>query len=263
MMYWTQRINSQSNVLFDKIAMETDGQLAKYYQTALSQTQIDMERLYDKLVEEGLDTDRTIDLYRFERFYRLRNQLRDRLMVMGQAEQRVLDKKFEKMYNGVQDVISKNAPGIISNSFVMPGRAEQILRAVWCADGKHWSERVWGNMAKLQQRIEQGLIDQVVAGRSKSQMIEQLKRDFGVGFREADRLVRTELNYVQNQSAADRYEAAGIHEYQILATMDARTSEICYELNGKTFQFTDAIVGENMPPLHPNCRSTIVPVIKG
>lgn len=263
MMYWTQRINSQSNVLFDKIAMETDGQLAKYYQTALSQTQIDMERLYDKLVEEGLDTDRTIDLYRFDRFYRLRNQLRDRLMVMGQAEQRVLDKKFEKMYNGVQDVISKNAPSVISNSFVMPGRAEQILRAVWCADGKHWSERVWGNMAKLQQRIEQGLIDQVVAGRSKSQMIEQLKRDFGVGFREADRLVRTELNYVQNQSAADRYEAAGIHEYEWLTASDERTCDECGEMNGKRFKFVDMQVGVNCPPLHPNDRCTIIPVIKG
>ena len=262
-MYWIDRINSQSNVLFDQTAYAIDGSLARYYQSALEKTQIDMERLYDKLMEEGLDTDRTIDLYRYNRFYELRNNLQARLTKMGFAEQRILDKKFLDMYNGVQDVIGRNAPSMISNAFVMPGRAEQVLESVWCADGKHWSERVWGNMAKLQNRIEQGLIDSIVTGRSKSKMIEQLKKDFGVGFSQADRLVRTELNYIQNRSAADRYEAAGIHEYQILATKDARTSDICEEMDGQTFLFTDAVVGENMPPLHVNCRSTIIPVIKG
>ena len=29
------------------------------------------------------------------------------------------------------------------------------------------------------------------------------------------------------------------------------------ELNNKTFWLDDAVVGENLPPMHPNCRSTI------
>lgn len=263
MQYWIERINSQSNILFDQTAFAADSQLAKYYQSALDKTQRDMERLYDKLVDEGLETDRTIDLYRYNRFYDLRNNLSKRLLKMGIAEQAILDKKFTTMYNGVQDILTKGAPTAISRAFVMPGRAEQVLESVWCADGKHWSERVWNNMSKLQSRIEQGLIDSVVTGRSKADMIKELKREFGVGFNEADRLVRTELNFIQNRSAADRYMAAGLHEYQILATLDSRTSEICEEQNGKIYQFVDMSVGENCPPLHPNCRSTIIPVIKG
>lgn len=262
-MYWIDRITSQSNVLYDKTLLATDAQLAKYYQSALRNIQIDMERLFDQLMEEGLDTDRTIDLYKYNRFYTMRARLAELLKKLGFSEQEILDKKFRQMYDGVQDILTKSAPTSISSSFVMPNKVDEVLQSVWCADGKHWSERVWGNMAKLQNRIEQGLVDSVVIGRSKREMIEELVKEFGVGFREADRLARTELCFVQNQSAADRYEAAGIQEYQILATLDSRTSSICEELNGKVYQFTDMVVGENCPPLHPNCRSTIIPVIKG
>ena len=34
------------------------------------------------------------------------------------------------------------------------------------------------------------------------------------------------------------------------------------ELNGKEFNFTVSSVGENMPPMHTNCRSTIIPVVE-
>jgi NAD+--asparagine ADP-ribosyltransferase len=35
-----------------------------------------------------------------------------------------------------------------------------------------------------------------------------------------------------------------------------RTSNICKELHNKTFEVKNAKVGENYPPMHPNCRST-------
>jgi uncharacterized protein with gpF-like domain len=38
--------------------------------------------------------------------------------------------------------------------------------------------------------------------------------------------------------------------------LDSRTSEICRELNGKRFKLSEAEVGVNYPPMHPNCRST-------
>ena len=244
-MYWTERIDGQNNTLYNKTQKETDKRLAQYYQSALAKIQVELERLYDQLAADG-SLNKTVDLYRYDRFYKMRNGLVELLT-----------------YEGVQANITTSGPAIVAKTFVMPGQAEQVLRSVWCADGKHWSERVWGNMAKLQDSIEQGLIDCVVTGQSKDKLVKQLQKQFGVGFNQADRIVRTELSYIQNQAAADRYIAAGFDRYRILATLDARTSEICEEQNKKVYEFAKMEVGVNFPPFHPNCRTTIVPVIKG
>ena len=260
-MYWTNRIDELSQILFDKTALETERQTAKYYKDALIKTERDMGKLYDKIVEEGLGTDRIIDLYRYNRFYELRNNLAAKLETMGLQQTSLFQTKFERMYNGVQTIITKNAPDVISNSFVQEGRAKEIIESVWCADGKHWSQRVWVNTAKLQNAIENHLIDCVIKGKSKSEAIKQLREDFGVGFNAADRLLRTELNYIQNQAAADRYIAAGFNQYEWLTAGDERTCEQCGELDHQVFSFGEREVGVNFPPLHPNDRCTIIPVV--
>lgn len=260
-MYWAKRVDELSQLLFDKTAYEIEKQTAKYYKQALIRTERDMEQLYDKIIQEGLATDRVIDLYRYNRFYELRNNLAARLEGMGVKQTSLFSTKFEKMYNGVQSIITKEAPDAISVSFVQEGRAKEIIDNIWCEDGKHWSQRLWTNTANLQQLIEQHLLDCVVTGKSKSEAIKQLQRDFGVSFSAADRLIRTELNYIQNQAAADRYVAAGFERYEWLAARDERTCEECEELDHQVFLFRDKEVGVNFPPLHPNDRCTIIPVV--
>ena len=38
-----------------------------------------------------------------------------------------------------------------------------------------------------------------------------------------------------------------------------KTSDICQEMDGKVFNVSEARVGENSPPFHPNCRTAIIP----
>ena len=73
----------------------------------------------------------------------------------------------------------------------------------------------------------------------------------------ATRIARTEATRVFNEAAGDRYKKAGIERFRWQAVMDERTSDICTELNGKIF-----LMSAPKPPSHPNCRSTIVPVIE-
>ena len=63
----------------------------------------------------------------------------------------------------------------------------------------------------------------------------------------------------QAQAAADK--DAGIDRYRILATLDLRTSEICREMDGQEFDYDDMKVGENFPPFHPFCRTTVLSVL--
>ena len=109
--------------------------------------------------------------------------------------------------------------------------------------------------------MEKGLIDCVSRGTSKDELVKTLMADFDIGFRSADRIARTELSYIQNQATLDKYNEAGVKKYEILAAHDARTCDICSEMNGKIFELSKAQAGVNMPPFHPNCRCAVLGVI--
>ncbi|MFR3751788.1 MAG: hypothetical protein ACLTW9_04270 [Enterocloster sp.] len=38
----------------------------------------------------------------------------------------------------------------------------------------------------------------------------------------------------------------------------AEAVEFCQRLNGQAFELSDARAGENLPPIHPNCKCTTV-----
>ena len=264
--YWERRIQQQTDLLFDKTLLDTEKELKKKYKQALEDTLADIKDLWDKLQKESADgVIKPNDLYRYNRYFQVKNNLNERLKRLGLSEDKIYRRKFMNTYFDTQDMLSEYVAYLTkqpqmksTNSFTM----EKVLESIWCSDGKHWSDRIWSNKNKLQDRIEKGLMDCISRGVSKDELVKTLMDDFGKGFSDADRIARTELTYVQNQAAKDRYEAAGIKKYQYLAEIDSRTSNICKELNGKEFNFTDSSVGVNMPPMHTNCRSTIIPVVE-
>ena len=90
-------------------------------------------------------------------------------------------------------------------------------------------------------------------------------------------IARTEVSRATNFATLETYKESGVVSGQEwLATLDERTDECCASLNGKVigvdkkwFQKGDTYLGleldyENVdhPPLHPNCRCTLIPVIR-
>lgn len=78
-----------------------------------------------------------------------------------------------------------------------------------------------------------------------------------VGYNNAERLIRTELNYIRIRAAADSIVSAEMGYYQFIAVMDNRTTPICQSLDGEIFPIIELSQGENAPPMHVRCRSTI------
>lgn len=74
-------------------------------------------------------------------------------------------------------------------------------------------------------------------------------------------VARTETVRLSNLGLQDLYTENKIEKYQYLAAIDSRTSEICTSLNGRIFNVKDGQPGVNMPPMHSNCRSTIIGVL--
>jgi putative head protein len=163
-------------------------------------------------------------------------------------------------YHGLYEIGKKRGlEGTVS--LVDGGKLERVLRVPW--SGKNYSKRIWSNNAKLAKVIQQNIIAAAHRGVSVQDMTRVVRQKMGVGTKEAVRLVRTELNYVQNQAALHSIKDAGMKFYRFIATLDKRTSNLCQSHDGDVFPVEEAMPGKNMPPLHPHCRSVISGCLKG
>lgn len=253
--YWVDRVNRQNNINFNRSAAATDKKLAELYKKTGEQIAKDIKKLYANL-DVPEDEIRINDLYKNNQFYELLGKINKQLTKLGEDEIKINNKTLLGMYNKTSKMVSNQA----GFSVGFEDGAQAAIDKIWCPDGKHWSSRVWKNKSVMQAQLEQGITDCVARGLSKEKIITEITEKVDKDRYKASRLVRTELTYVQNAAAADTYEKAGCKKYEYCAALDNRTSEECKKLNGQQFYFAEAVVGENFPPMHANCRCTIVPV---
>lgn len=139
---------------------------------------------------------------------------------------------------------------------------DKIMSIKW-VDGENWSDRIWKQKDKLQNKVTTVIQQGTILGKPEREMSNQVMDAFGVKYHEAQRLVRTEQNYVINQAQKDVYSEIGVDMYEFVAMHPRgfQGSPICTELDGQEIETKNAIVGSNYPPIHPNCRSLTIPVI--
>lgn len=147
-----------------------------------------------------------------------------------------------------------------ANTILHLNQIERAIQYPW--SGENFSERIWSNRDKLSRVLKTEITQSLIQGVNPQKLNKRIREQMGSGYKETQRLVRTELNYALNEATKIAYEDDEIEEYEFLAEIDNRTSAICKELNGQIFKVKDAVVGVNYPSMHPNCRSTTMPVIK-
>ena len=135
-------------------------------------------------------------------------------------------------------------------------RIMDIMGRRW--SGRNYSDRLWDNTEALAADVKKELVVGLLTGKSTFKMSKDIERKFHSGASATRRLLRTESNYVANQMAAEAYKDAGIDKYIYVAILDMRTSLICQDMDGKTYNVADAQAGYNYPPMHPWCRSTTI-----
>ena len=162
---------------------------------------------------------------------------------------------FTEQYKEVSELLGIMAP-VINREAI-----KTIIEYPYA--GKMFSDRIWDNKDALVKHIKQNLTAGIIRGDSIQKMSRQLKKDLNVLYYQAERLVRTETNYAMNQGHLKGYEDSGVVEkYEFLAAIDSRTSKLCKNQNGKVYKLSEATVGVNYPPVHCNCRSTVIPVLE-
>ena len=129
----------------------------------------------------------------------------------------------------------------------------ELLSERW--SGKNYSERIWINTDVLANQLSTIIGGALLSGQSVQKTSRQVRERFKVAKYYSNRLVRTEVNYFNNEIDAKAYEYMGVNKYVFVATLDARTSEICQSMDNKVFDYKKRQTGVNFPPMHPNCRS--------
>ena len=140
---------------------------------------------------------------------------------------------------------------------------ETAVSKPWASDGKDFSGRIWDNKTQLMNTLQTEMTRSFMIGEGVAPLINRIQKRFNVSFSNARRLVETETAYVQEKAMLDTYDALDVEQYQILAVLDLKTSDICRHLDKKVFDRKDAKPGITMPPFHCYCRSTTVPYIEG
>jgi SPP1 gp7 family putative phage head morphogenesis protein len=134
---------------------------------------------------------------------------------------------------------------------------EDIMNYPWSGD--NYSSRIWKQRDKLADTIKQELTQKFIQGKDVRTTAKAIADRMNVNYKNACALVETETCYIAGQTTLKGYTATGMEQYQYLATLDNRTSELCRNEDGKVFNIDDAVVGVNYPPLHVHCRSTTIP----
>lgn len=136
---------------------------------------------------------------------------------------------------------------------------EKVLAKPWAADGYNFSERIWGNKNKLISEVHNELSRNIMLDADPQKAIDSLAKKMNTSKNNAGRLVMTEEAYFSSAAQKDCFESLGVEQYEIVATLDSHTSDICRSLDGKHFPMKDYQPGVTAPPFHVYCRSTTVP----
>lgn len=136
---------------------------------------------------------------------------------------------------------------------------EKVLSKPWAVDGKNFSERIWTNKEKLISELHGELTQNIMLGADPQKAIDSLAKKMNTSKQNAGRLIMTEEAYFSSAAQRDCFNDLNVEQYEIVATLDSHTSDICRSLDGKHFPMKDFQAGVTAPPFHVYCRSTTVP----
>lgn len=157
----------------------------------------------------------------------------------------------EKLEGAALEQIQRNA-GILGDTIVDNAKTAKTI-ANSSFKNATFSERIWSQQDLLKNDLYGILSTALIQGRNPREFIPKVRKSFDVTRYQAERLLRTELTRVRIQAQAESYEANGIDEYEYVACGLRDVCPICKVLDKQIFKLKDMEIGENAPPMHPNC----------
>jgi len=274
--------------MFDEAQRDIESQVSVWYQRFADNNQISMQEARTLLNSRELDEFRwNVDeyikkgeqnaisgqwakqlenasaRYHVSRLEALKFQAQNTLETLYGGYADAVDKELKEQYlNGYYRTMFEVQKGY-GVGFDVAGIDENalsnVLKKPWTADSRTFSDRIWSDKTKLLDTVHMQLTQNLILGKPPDASIKQLASALNTSRHNAGRLIMTESAYFSMQSEHAAFEDLGVEQYEILATLDTHTSEICQGMDGQIFKMSEFDPGTTAPPFHPWCRTDIVP----
>lgn len=186
------------------------------------------------------------------------DELTGQLVELLDSEAHFEIRTIEKLLQGEIDLVAPSLDQMQAAALSRPFQNAQI-RAVFKEFASDEALRVSG-------AVRQGFFD----GATTEQIIRNIRGTKALRFTDGDlhrtntaarRIARTAVQHFASVARHEVYKANDdiIDAYEWVSTLDSRTSNTCMTLDGQVFNIDQG----PLPPAHPNCRSTTLPLIKG
>ncbi len=177
----------------------------------------------------------------------------------------------KKFNDGLEEIINKmyNSNSNALMNLLGPGdfnplpkkELDNMLNYPW--SGKTFSNRLWGNISRLEQNLSNAIVNSVSSGQGVAEALKTMKNDSSISdmfkleggkFKNAiENLVRTEYAHFAVTGLRKSMSDAGIKETKSWSAEDERVCSICGGRHGKV------IKDDWHPPYHGRCRCTEIP----
>ncbi len=138
-------------------------------------------------------------------------------------------------------------------------KIKKIISKPWTTDNQTFSDRIWKHKEQLLNTLQKELTQATIRGDDIHKITKKLEKEFEISKGKAGRLVMTESAFFSSAGQKECFNSLNVKQYEIVATLDTHTSEICQKLDGKVFDMKDYEVGITAPPFHCWCRSVTAP----
>jgi hypothetical protein len=201
--------------------------------------------------------------HRIDKLEAMKHEINMQLNELARTKELMVEEHLSKVYeeqyykNLYNNAIATHQSKYISS--LNPTQIQNVVKSNWLSDGSNFSSIIWKNKEKLLSEMQKTITVGVITGKTPYDLSKDFARVMKVDRNRATVLLQTESARVRSMAEIESYKQMGVSKYQIIATLDDRTSDICQSMDMKIFDTKDYEVGVTAPPFHPNCRSTKAP----
>ena len=197
----------------------------------------------------------------------LQLQVKNSIETLRNKENEMLEdyliKNYEDTYYHSLYEISKGLNLKTSFAPLDKNKINQVIGKPWLSDGKIFSDRIWQDKEQLINTLRTKITQSFITGSTLDEAVEDISKFVSDKIKNkeyvARRLLETESAAYASKAQIEAFKSIDVEQYEIVATLDLHTSEICQEMDGEVFNISDQEIGVTVPPFHSHCRTVIAP----
>lgn len=267
------RLNKDIEVWYNRIAKNNDVSLAEAKKLLDDKELKEFKWTLDEYIKHGKENGIKKDWSRqlenasarvhIERLEAMKLQVRGEIEKLYNGRESgfesYLKNLYKDQYNRTAFQIAKGT-GVGTNIYSLNDKlVNTVIKKPWAPDGKNFSDRIWEDKDKLINTLHTEMTQAFIRGDSLEKLADKIAEKMKVSKANASRLVYTESAAYSSIAKLKSYQDLGVEKYEIVATLDNRTSDICQDMDGKVFDLKDYEVGVTANPFHVRCRTTTAP----